>query len=80
MVVEPGRLAGQPADQPQLKRVVHADLLVPAPLGIEADPGHPFGRGGGQPPHLGGERPGRKQALFSSDGRPVHPKIMTRFP
>src|SRR6201995_489824 len=48
VVVEPGGLAGQPADQPDLVLAIDVDPFVPAPFGAEPDPGHPFARGGGE--------------------------------
>ena len=42
MVVEPGPLPGQPAQQPHLVVIVRAQPLVPAPVEVVSDKAEPF--------------------------------------
>src|SRR5258708_23476426 len=55
VVVEPGRVPGQPADQPDLVTAIHVNLLVPASLRVDPDAAHPLTRPAGELSHLAGQ-------------------------
>src|SRR5215472_930039 len=76
VVVEPGRLSGQPADQPHFEAVLGCDALVPSSLGVEPHPRHPLRRGGGKAVHPGGQLLWSENPLLSR-ACVSHDKIMS---